>query len=58
MSMKIILPDLFLEKLHFPRGLMATLSIALIHQQAHELEEGQTRLKEERVWQKIALLDL
>lgn len=46
------------KKSHFPRGLMATLSIALIHQWAHELEKGQTWLKGKRVWQKIALLNL
>lgn len=37
---------------------MATLSFALIHQQAHELEKGQTCLKEERIWQNTALLNL
>lgn len=41
-----------------PTALMAALSFALIHQRAHELEKGQTRLKEERVWPNSALLNL
>lgn len=39
-------------------GLMTALSIALIHQRAHELEKGQTCLREEWVWQNVSILNL